>query len=396
MLKCYLSPKARHAVLTRHGFCRFLGLDKPLRNLTPKRNQSAGFTLLELLVVIALLGIVALVATTYIVEDKSFEFQDKTEKRWDAIRKAIVGEPNLTLNASPYISGYVADMGRLPQSISELIEQSPSFDNDDNPNTAEILCTYDLDNNVGTADLPIQQPAWTEIDLYTADTGYSAKLGGGWRGPYLYTAGSKFYADGWVNNNVTDACDFDWVVNPTPLGAYPNITEINIQSLGRDRTPNGVGYNEDFPSNNIKMVSVNEWALSTAPITFNINFSTAAPSTHNDLELRIYRYVDNGNNLATFVSDDDITDDIEMIDADDTFNVIANDTTFAPAQTITPDADIPIGRFAAVIWCTNNTAGVYTDDAVYDGNCDATFRHSPVYFSLTRNTSQVTIVWNLP
>ena len=69
--------------------------------------------------VIGLLGIVALTATTFIVEDKGFEFQDATQKRWNQIRKAIIGDTSRTLNNEPIVSGYVADMGRLPANLQE-------------------------------------------------------------------------------------------------------------------------------------------------------------------------------------------------------------------------------------------------------------------------------------
>jgi hypothetical protein len=169
-----------------------------------------------------------------------------------------------------------------------------------------------------------------------------------------------------------------------------------MQSLGFGNQIGGQDASADFPAEvNQAMVNENEWTLSTAPITFNINFNTAVPSAVTNLELRIYRYVDNGNNLATFVSQDDTTDDVEMIEADDTFNLIASDT-FAPVQTITAAAGIPIGRFAAVIWCTNNTPADYSDDTVYDGDCVAPINHSPVYFTLTNSITQVTITWNIP
>jgi hypothetical protein len=306
-----------------------------------------------------LLGIVGLAATTYIIDTGELKRQDATEKRWDAIRKAIIGEPNLVLNGSPYVSGYVADMGRLPNNIQELFVQGA-------------------------------QPAWTEINLYTAESGYSAAFGGGWRGPYLYTAGSQFYRDGWNNedgNTANDAVNFGWNVNLT--GTAPDYTDITIQSLGDDNQTGGIEFNEDFPINATQnIVSLSEWTLSTAPITFNINFNKNTPSIQSNLELRIYRYIDNGDASADF------SNDIEVTPADSTFTQ-TNDEALAPVQTVTPTINLPSGRYAAVIWCTNNTPSDYTDDTVYDGNCDNTNDHSPVYFTLTHNTAQVTITWNI-
>jgi prepilin-type N-terminal cleavage/methylation domain-containing protein len=374
MLKFYLSHKPNHVLNSRCGFLCFCGLAKPSASNSGKAKSQQGFTLLELLVVIGLLGIVGLAATTYIIDTGELKRQDATEKRWDAIRKAIIGEPNLALNGSPYVSGYVADMGRLPNNIQELFVQGA-------------------------------QPAWTEINLYTAASGYSAAFGGGWRGPYLYTAGSQFYRDGWNNedgNTANDAVNFGWNVNLT--GTAPDYTDIAIQSLGDDNQTGGIEFNEDFPINATQnIVSLSEWTLSTAPITFNINFNKAVsststpptlPSPPQQLELRMYRYLDNGDNTANFISQDDPNDDVEMIDADTTF-ILTDNFAFAPTQSVTPTINLPSGRYAAVIWCTNNTPSDYTDDTVYDGNCDNTNDHSPVYFTLTHNTAQVTITWNI-
>jgi len=116
--------------------------------------------------------------------------------------------------------------------------------------------------------------------------------------------------------------------------------------------------------------------------------------------LELYRYVDNGD-------DDANSSDLQVKRAVSTF-ILSAGMTLAAAQTINLN-EMPIGRYAAVIWCTNNnnlpppptpipTPSPYDDDVVYDGDCDPTggINHSPVYFTLTQSTSQVTIVWNLP
>lgn len=368
--------------------CLLLGLDKPV-----SREHSRGFSLLELVVVIALLSIVALSATTLIVDNGDLKRQQATETRWNQIHDAIISEPNLYLNGSPYVRGYTADMGRLPVSIFELMNQS------------ETTLTYDEDNDGGatTAEITIDQPDFQDIDLgYTAAAGFESTLSGGWRGPYLYTAGHNEFRDGWGREDADldqDAFNFGWVID-TNGQEITEVTDLIIQSYGFDQEVGGnEQFTEDFPVDaTLAIVSENEWTLSGAPITFNINFSRAVPTAETDLELRIYRYVDDGDNLAD-------GNDLLTIEADGTFD-LAVDATTAPAQTVIPDATdltavppfpgTPIGRFAALIWCT--TPG---PDVVYDGDCDYDavtnpINHSPVYFTLTNNTSQVTLTWNLP
>lgn len=345
---------------------------------TNKKNNR-GMTLLELLIVVSLLGIVALASTSLIIDNGDLKRQLETEGRWDAIRKAIIGEPNLILNGSPYVSGYVTDMGRLPNNIQELFIQ-------------------------GT------QPDWTEIPLYTAGTGYTSTLSGGWRGPYLYTAGSREYRDGWNNHDFLerndvenpidaiddDATNFGWLFTPT--GVPPNHADIAIQSLGDINVlgdtavvpEGGTDFLQDFPTDNtLNIVNENEWRLSANPITFNINFNrpVTAGEDQADLELRVYRYIDNNDDTAN-------NTDIDETIADATFAVAVGDTATA-TQTVTPD-DLPIGRYAAVIWCTQNTPLDIDDDTVYDGNCVAPNSHNPYYFTLLPSVSQVTVRWNLP
>lgn len=431
MLKCYLSPSldglteprrvicsTNHAAQQRHGFLRCVGLANICA--LPKAKQQ-GFTLLEMLVVIGLIGIVAMGSATLLIDDGDWKRQIETEARWDNIRKAIIGEPNLSLNGSPYVAGYVADMGRLPLSISELIEADVQFDADGDF-VDDTLCAFDHDNNAGTAGITIEQPVFTEIPIanYIPDTGYINTISGGWRGPYLYTAGSSFYGDGWFNQGTGNACDFDWniVTTPANLGDLTDIDALRIQSLGSDGAIGGTDAAQDYPANNLNMVNQNEWLIGSAPITFNINFNRAvsdstpddipaelsvpAANSAHELQLKIYRYADNGDDVANAT-------DIEEMIADTTFTLTSG-LTMAPAQTIDLSAS-PIGRFAAVIWCTQNdntptlpAVPNYANDVVYDGNCIADedsngvddIKHSPVYFTLNHNTSQVTITWNLP
>lgn len=396
-----------HNAKRHYGFLRIWRL----RNECATQLQyQAGFTLLELLVVIGLLAIVTVGSMTLLIDDGNWKRAIETEQRWDNLRKAIVGESNQTLNGAPYMSGYVADMGRLPVSVVELIDRNVTYDDDNNPATPEINRPFDHDKSAGTADIEIEQPSYSEIVLYKKTPTTNCinapedcyTLGGGWRGPYLYTAGSREYRDAWDNADVdNDLFNFGWSITLT--GTYPNVSDIAIQSFGSDNQAGGVETSADFPGDATQnMVNANEWTLSTAPITFNINFSKPVSSTTlppvgidslpQELELRIYRYVDNGDADADFV------DDINVESADATFTLVEDNTV--NVQTITPTTNLPVGRFAAVLWCVTNTppsgsapAGA---DAVYDGNCDDTFSHNPVYFTLTPYTTDVTLRWNLP
>lgn len=127
----------------------------------PFRKQS-GLTLLELtvtLLILAMLSTVALQSTGGLQDQARFE---QTQNRLHMIREAILGDPRKTVNGRAVVSGFVADMGRLPNDLRELLD--------------------------GTG-LPVYA-----IDPLTG-------LGYGWRGPYLPSsqnpAHPDAFTDGW-------------------------------------------------------------------------------------------------------------------------------------------------------------------------------------------------------
>lgn len=133
-----------------------------------QRPLEQGFTLLELIVVVALLGLITSLATDYAVEQTNQQRYTTTQQRMAQIQYAIAGDASRTLNGQPDISGFYADMGRLPVTLAELIQ-------------APIDCNADI---AGDQACPAT---------------FSAALGRtiGWNGPYIDAA--IVAADGWGN-----------------------------------------------------------------------------------------------------------------------------------------------------------------------------------------------------
>ncbi len=89
-------------------------------NMMP--TKQTGFTLVELLVVMLLL--VAMASVT-IETTSELAFQNRfevTKDRYEKIRRAIIGRPDVLINGQPDISGFVADVGRLPFALQELLD----------------------------------------------------------------------------------------------------------------------------------------------------------------------------------------------------------------------------------------------------------------------------------
>ncbi len=340
-----------HAAQMPHGFLRILRLDEALQTKTFKPSNSRGFTLLEMLVVIALLGVVMLTTTTFIVDTGEIELearQKENESRWQQIRTAIIGDANRFVNQEPLINGYVADMGRLPVNIAELIERNA-------------------------------QPVWASLELSAVAPGLAGSLGGGWRGPYLYTAGSQFYRDAWGNedaNSAVDAANFGW--NVTVSG----VSDMAIQSLGKDGSPGGAEFNADFPVTSLNIVNSNEWQKSFTSVPFKVEFNKPPIADQANLELRIY-----------FFEDTAIEEEISSEFSVSVSGVTAH-TVNIPATPIA--TTLPMAKYAAAVMCNQGTPSAL-DDIVYDGDCNAGNSKPPYYFTMLPSTPlPITIPWNIP
>lgn len=169
-----------------------------------------GFTLLEMLLVLFLM---ALVASAGLMLTEGVEDQakyDETKRRMALIRTAIVGDPTRTVNGTPEISGFVADMGRLPNCLRELTEAL------DCAAPANPLTTSVFDDNSG--------------------------LLAGWRGPYLALLpdgdGTLSIRDGYENDD--GSVNFGW-------GFQNDGTQIQLQSFGLNSVVDGATPVDDYP-----------------------------------------------------------------------------------------------------------------------------------------------------
>ena len=232
--------------------------------------KQEGMTLIELTVVLLILtslATIALRSTTGLVEQTKWE---QTKKRHEEIKKAIIGDPKLVINDQPDISGFVADMGRLPNNIRELL--------------SEAYCKVDYTKDLAGCPTPVtnwikQNPGYCESDYSkkqascpSADwntTGLAApatstQLGFGWNGPYLITSLShadKFaFADSWGrylkdasgDPDVSDV-NYGWNFEEPAKDASgsPILDSLGWQSYGKDHnvdytTPSD-SYNIDYP-----------------------------------------------------------------------------------------------------------------------------------------------------
>jgi prepilin-type N-terminal cleavage/methylation domain-containing protein len=200
-----------------------------------------GFTLIEMTVVLLLITLLASVA---IRETNGLSFQvryEQTRERLERIREAILGNPRQIINGQQAVSGFVADMGRLPNNLHELLE--PEFCSD---RTYSTQATCEAAGKIWKT-----QPSWQPHA--------ASGLWSGWRGPYLNISGSALdddaFVDGW-GRLISDKTDqnYGWRVEAglelnTPSPHPINSKRMVIQSYGKDHKADGADYDADYPSN---------------------------------------------------------------------------------------------------------------------------------------------------
>ena len=195
------------------------------------RDDISGFTLLELLLVVTILSAVAWMSLGVVTNNNDqIRFED-TRNRLQAIRRAIIGDTSRTVNGGPEIRGYVADMGRLPQSLQALIAQDYCPGEPDK--TTSATCS-------GTM---VEQPS------VSIDSSTGLKIG--WNGPYLKhetlrVADYPKFPDGWGNSSSTTN-NFGWGFQFPYTDPTDGQVHLLVKSLGRDGAVGGSEYDADYP-----------------------------------------------------------------------------------------------------------------------------------------------------
>ena len=190
-----------------------------------RRNRNrAGFTLLELVVVLAILATVTLLAIRAVdgVQDRHrFEASDRL---LHDIEKAVLGSPDdRAPDGTPSLSGFVADMGRLPKARL---------------NTAGALDLGELWDPTGLAPYtPVPSTPANTTPPTAADR--HVILGRGWRGPYLrLPSGAPTLLDGWGN----------------PIVSPPGSSPPDPHATGYARLRTGTDAPVTTPGDEIRMV----------------------------------------------------------------------------------------------------------------------------------------------
>jgi len=83
-----------------------------------------GFTLIELILVIIVIGILAAIAVPKIMDFIGSSKEAVTKNKLVMIKSAIVGNPDVKAGGTAYDRGYLGDVGHIPPNLNALVDQS--------------------------------------------------------------------------------------------------------------------------------------------------------------------------------------------------------------------------------------------------------------------------------
>lgn len=191
-------------------------MNRACRALLRRRAACGGFTLLEMLIVVAALAATAALAFAAVGNrDDQLRF-DLTQQRLQALRSAMIGP---ALDAGTGLAGFAADNGALPGSIEELLSSTRDA-------FAARAPVFDKLPDGDGLDAGSDTVALTTHPLLK-----------GYRGPYIDLApGSSVYRDGWSNGNgIDDPSDASFDPNHGwAFTAFSATGPLRVASLGRN------------------------------------------------------------------------------------------------------------------------------------------------------------------
>lgn len=343
-MSAYVTPILRMSSAAFLKEPRYFGYAKSFKH---------GFSLLELLVVVSLLGMLALATTVMVDNTDDQQRFELTRARLQQIRTAIVGDTTRTLNGEPVLSGFAVDMGRLPANLNELMV------------------------------LPAGAHVWQGFPISTSSVPSSSvgEVYGGWRGPYLDVmpsagaSATRAFRDGWANDD--GSVNFGWAVATS--GISPDHTALSVKSYGADGTAGGTSvYEEDYPVSG-NLIGPNDWQVDFSAVdpAFKVTINGLLNQNFSNLRLYVF-FMKNGT--ASSYSEAFVSNAITAVSG-------------VPSQVIEVAREsgasvMPMGKLAAVLVCA--------DGHIFDGNCDANVDISPFYFPLLPRAfaPPINIQWN--
>jgi prepilin-type N-terminal cleavage/methylation domain-containing protein len=295
---------------------------------------SCGFTLVELLVVVAILSATAVAAFGLMTEDRVQVRIDDTRNRLTLLRRAVLGLDSPAWGGEVRLSGYVADNGVLPATLRDLLTVPENYGEQAGIDPVFSDAISDECLSLGT-DTPLGPPA---------------RLLKGHRGNYLAGAARNGeFRDGWGNVGQGADDNFGWDLNDDVADS------LTVTSLGADNLP-GSATGVPMEADVSMTITPDDWhvPLDGWQVTIK-NVSTGSLNGVPGLALLVYENTNTGRRWRQFRNTDSdclsslpIGESCLLSFAADTDGKIACDTA-----TNTIPARVPLGRHVLVLTLGN-------------------------------------------
>ena len=132
-------------------------------------NSQSGFTLIELVITILVLGIIATVATRKMGESIETANHEHAKKELDQLVFAMVGNPEIYSHGARTDFGYVGDIGALPPNLNALVQNPGGYATWDGPYIERGLDNDDFKKDAWDAD-------YTYVDTVIRSTGSGSDI----------------------------------------------------------------------------------------------------------------------------------------------------------------------------------------------------------------------------
>lgn len=315
---------------------------------TGYQRYQTGFTLLELVLVLFLIGLLASAGLLFTENQEDQAYFDETQRRLDLIRDSIIRSGERTVNGQPELAGFVVDNGRLPYCLAELVGPALTFTDSASAPSTHYQSPCDVSNTA----LSIRKPS----------TGVSG-IRTGWWGPYIQVNpdrdGEHVFRDGYGNDDGTVNFGWNWTMltsstvvdtssyDPGAPTSEP-ILQLTVQSSGFDVLDSIDDYPPDVTD---YLLVADDWLAQDAYTVrfYNIDQTTAvsgipqSPPNSDEWTLTL------ANSAINFASDSFTmaTSTVPAVDAGD-------NSTEATASF---SERIPAGHYLASLSCDNDFAG---------------------------------------
>lgn len=222
-----------------------------------------GFTLLELVLVLFLIGLLASAGLLFTERQQDAAYFDETQRRQTLIRDAIIRSTERVVNGQPELAGFAVDNGRLPYCLKEL-----------------VVSPFELTDSAsatGYYESPCD-PSKTLLKPMVTDRGIRV----GWHGPYIQVNpeqdGVRRFRDGYQNGLDPEDENFGWMVTLGASGTEP-ARNFRLASEGYDLSTDADDYP---PAGSDDLIVDNDWL---ADSSFSLRFvNTSSVSAVQNLD----------------------------------------------------------------------------------------------------------------